>query len=58
VNNGPNALHGGVAFTLVSPDGDEGYPGTLTARVTYTLMNTPNELLGWMLAAVDLPAYA
>jgi aldose 1-epimerase len=66
VNNGPNALHGGlrgfdksvwkpelersdssigVAFTLVSPDGDEGYPGTLTARVTYTLMRARNELV-------------
>ncbi|MCX5760400.1 MAG: galactose mutarotase, partial [Gemmatimonadetes bacterium] len=66
VNNGPNALHGGlrgfdkavwaaepvrtdsgvgVVFTLVSPDGDEGYPGTLTARVTYTLPNARNELV-------------
>jgi aldose 1-epimerase len=27
----------GVEFTLVSPDGDQGYPGTLTAHVTYTL---------------------
>ena len=66
VNNGPNALHGGlrgfdkavwsaalvqtdggagVAFTLVSPDGDEGYPGTLTARVTYTLMHVRNEVV-------------
>lgn len=66
VNNGPNALHGGlrgfdkavwaaepvrtdsgvgVVFTLVSPDGDEGYPGTLTARVTYTLLNGRNELV-------------
>lgn len=26
-----------VRFTLESPDGDEGYPGKLTARVTYTL---------------------
>ena len=27
----------GVEFTLVSPDGDSGYPGTLTAHVRYTL---------------------
>lgn len=28
---------GGVEFTLVSPDGDMGYPGTLTVHVKYTL---------------------
>lgn len=28
---------GGVEFTLVSPDGDQGYPGKLTAHVKYTL---------------------
>lgn len=28
----------GVEFTLVSPDGDQGFPGTLTAHVTYTLV--------------------
>jgi len=27
----------GVVFRHTSPDGDEGYPGTLTLRVTYTL---------------------
>ncbi|RVX38081.1 aldose 1-epimerase [Nonomuraea polychroma] len=26
-----------VTLTLTSPDGDQGYPGTLTAQVTYTL---------------------
>jgi len=30
-------IPGGVEFTLVSPDGDQGYPGTLTAHVKYTL---------------------
>ncbi len=28
----------GVEMTLVSPDGDQGFPGTLTVRVRYTLM--------------------
>lgn len=28
---------GGVEFTLVSADGDQGFPGTLTVRVRYTL---------------------
>ena len=27
----------GVEMTLVSPDGDQGYPGMLTAHVRYTL---------------------
>jgi aldose 1-epimerase len=30
-------IPGGVEFTHVSPDGDMGYPGTLTAHVKYTL---------------------
>ncbi|MHB8578745.1 MAG: aldose epimerase family protein [Ignavibacteriaceae bacterium] len=32
-----------VKLTLVSPDGDQGYPGTVTLQVTYTLTNS-NEL--------------
>ncbi|MHB1095609.1 MAG: aldose epimerase family protein [Gemmatimonadaceae bacterium] len=61
VNNGPNALHGGlkgfdkvvwsadtirmlegvgVRFSYVSKDGEEGYPGTLTTTVTYTLTDS------------------
>ena len=30
-------LEDGVEMTLVSPDGDQGFPGRLTARVSYTL---------------------
>jgi aldose 1-epimerase len=33
----------GVVFAYTSPDGEEGYPGTLDARVTYTLTDA-NEL--------------
>ncbi len=61
INNGPNALHGGlvgfdkrvwdaeimgdnaVKMTLVSPDGEEGYPGTLKVELTYSL-NDEGEL--------------
>ncbi len=32
----------GVTLSLVSPDGDQGYPGELTTQVTYTLTNKNN----------------
>jgi aldose 1-epimerase len=44
----------GVAFSLVSPDGDQGYPGTLTVKVLYTL-NDQNELKLDYEAATDKP---
>ena len=34
------ARSAGVALTIVSPDGDQGYPGRLTLTVTYTLNNS------------------
>ncbi len=75
VNNGPNALHGGlvgfdkviwraepfvtdsgagVVWTHVSPDGDQGYPGALSLRVTYTLSND-NRLIIEYEATTDKP---
>ena len=65
VNNGPNALHGGikgfdkvvwsaeplqrgdssgVTLSYLSPDGEEGYPGTVRVSVRYTLTGA-NELV-------------
>lgn len=44
----------GVVLTLTSPDGDEGYPGTVTAHVKYTL--TPdNRLIVNYHATTDKP---
>jgi aldose 1-epimerase len=44
---------GGVEFTLVSPDGDQGFPGTLTAHVRYTLQ--ANKLMIHYSATTDKP---
>ena len=44
----------GVKLTLVSPDGDQGYPGELTTVVTYTLTND-NTLDMQFIATTDAP---
>jgi aldose 1-epimerase len=46
----------GVVFTHTSPDGDEGFPGTLKARVTYTLTDA-NELAFDYQATTDKPTH-
>ncbi len=43
----------GVEFTLVSPDGDQGFPGALTAHVRYTLRG--NKLAIHYSATTDKP---
>jgi aldose 1-epimerase len=73
LNNGPNALHGGlkgfdkrvwaaapiagaesVELSYLSPDGEEGYPGNLTAVVVYTLTDR-NEIRIAYAATTDKP---
>ncbi len=44
----------GVTFRYVSPDGEEGYPGTLTVTATYRLSEA-NEVLVDYRATVDKP---
>ena len=44
----------GVVFTHTSPDSEEGYPGNLAAKVTYTLTNQ-NELIFDYEATTDKP---
>jgi aldose 1-epimerase len=48
------AAGSGVAFTRTSPDGEEGYPGTLNVRVTYTLTER-NELIVEYHGTTDKP---
>ncbi|MBE2320364.1 galactose mutarotase [Solirubrobacter sp. CPCC 204708] len=70
-NDGPNCLHGGdefdralwaaepvrdgVRLTHVSPDGEHGFPGTVTAHVTYTLAPRRNQLKLDFEATTDAP---
>ena len=44
----------GVAFSYVSPDGEEGYPGALSAKVTYSLTDK-DELKMEYAATTDKP---
>jgi aldose 1-epimerase len=44
----------GIAFSRTSPDGEEGYPGTLKTRITYTLTDK-NELVVAYEATADKP---
>lgn len=42
-----------VTLSLFSPDGQEGYPGNLTVRVTYTLTETGLEIDYWAQSDAD-----
>src|SRR4029453_11857676 len=50
----PGASEAALRLSLVSPDGDEGYPGSVDASVTYTLTDQ-NELKVDMRASSDRP---
>jgi aldose 1-epimerase len=50
-----NTVHGdGIKFTYTSPDGEQGYPGTLTSSVTYVLTDD-NALYLIYSATTDMP---
>src|SRR5574338_455418 len=44
----------GVVFRHTSPDGDEGYPGTVTVQVTYTLTDSNDVMIDYE-ATTDKP---
>ncbi len=48
------ATTAGVTFRLVSPDGDQGFPGTLTVDLTYTLTDANDFRIDYK-AATDKP---
>lgn len=50
----PNETNNSITFTYISSDGEEGYPGTLTSKVTYTLTEA-NELKWEAEAITDAP---
>ncbi|MDP3851739.1 MAG: aldose epimerase family protein [Luteolibacter sp.] len=52
--SGKPTAENGVQFTYVSKDGEEGYPGNLTVKVTYTLTGD-NELKWEACATTDAP---
>jgi aldose 1-epimerase len=53
----PSTQHPAVKFTLISPDGEENYPGTLTCSVTYKLTDD-NKLIMEYTAETDKPTIA
>jgi len=52
-NATPDASRGAITFTRTSPDGEEGYPGTLEVRVSYTLTDR-DELIVDYQATTDM----
>ena len=51
----PSKEGAAVEFTYVSPDGEEGFPGTMNVTVVFTLLNAKNELRIDYSASTDKP---